>query len=466
MVSPMLKSLLLLLAAPCVLGADVSLPAELFSPLVAQKILATATQVQNPVKYPQWTDRDTGAWDYFNPDTWTSGFFPATLYELNRRTTLCAAEVDAQSLNGSDWLLLGQTWSAGEVPSETNTGVGHDVGFLSFPFVNELQLHPDNQSAITAVNDFANHLAGRFNPIVGCTRSWDTTDPTDFQVIIDNMMNLEVLFVSANLTGNHTLIDIATSHADHTAINHVRPDGSSFHVVDYNSTTGDVISRHTSQGYADNSTWSRGQAWGIYGFANMFHHTQNTSYLDVSRHMAQYFIEHIPDDGIVPWDFNAPLDPPRPADSSASMIAASGLILLSQGELSLSPPNTTGSDYYINTAIQVIANNTALAWRPSWQSLLANGTVNNPQHNNLTGIVYGDYYFVKGANDLVQLGVATCNGTLTGALPSTPSNGSAPGPAATHTDAAQNNGAGAGGATVATMLGAVSGAVLLGSFMI
>ena len=81
-------------------------------------------------------------------------------------------------------------------------------------------------------------------------------------------MNLEVLFVSANLTGNHTLIDIATSHAEHTAINHDRPDASSYHVVDYNSTTGAVISRHTSQGYADNSTWSRGQAWGIYGFAN------------------------------------------------------------------------------------------------------------------------------------------------------------------------------------------------------
>ncbi|EKM55948.1 glycoside hydrolase family 88 protein [Phanerochaete carnosa HHB-10118-sp] len=441
MVSKALKSLVLLLAAPCALAADLSLPVELFSPLVAQKILATANTVQNPTKYPQYTDRVQGVWQYFVPDTWTSGFFPATLYELNRRTTLCAADVSAQGLNGTDWVLLGQTWSAGEVPSETNTGVGHDVGFLSFPFVDELQLHPENQSAITAVNDFANHLAGRFDPAVGCTRSWDTPDPTDFEVIIDNMMNLEVLFVSANLTGNHTLIDIATSHADHTAINHVRPDGSSFHVVEYNATTGVVVSKFTAQGYANNSTWSRGQAWGIYGFANMFKHTQNTSYLETSRRMAAYFINNLPDDGVVPWDFNAPLVPPRPADSSAAMIAANGLILLSQGELSLSPPNKTGSDFYVDTAIQIIANNTALAWRPSWQSLLANGTVNNPEANNLTGIVYGDYYFVKNANDLVDLGVATCNGSLTGTLPSAPSStsstSSVSSPAATNTGGVQ-----------------------------
>lgn len=140
MVSQVLRSLVLLLAAPYALGADLTLPAELFSPLVAQKVLATANTVQNPVKYPQYTDRVQGVWQYFVPDTWTSGFFPATLYELNRRTTLCPSEVSSQALNGTDWVLLGQTWSDGEVPSETNTGVGHDVGFLSFPFVNELQL--------------------------------------------------------------------------------------------------------------------------------------------------------------------------------------------------------------------------------------------------------------------------------------------------------------------------------------
>ncbi|KAF7796909.1 hypothetical protein EIP86_008094 [Pleurotus ostreatoroseus] len=396
-------------------------PPELFSPLIAQKVLATAQTQHNPPQYPQWTDRTAGAWQYFNPDTWTSGFFPATLYALNARAALCPNTSTAQGLNGTDWLALAQTWSAAEVPSETNTTVGHDVGFLSFPFADELAVHPDNQSAITAVNDFAKELAARFSPIVGCTRSWDTADPTDFQVIIDNMMNLEVLFVSANLTGNNTLRDIATSHADKTRINHLRPDGSSFHVVEYNSTTGDVIRQRTAQGYADNSTWSRGQSWGIYGFANMFKHTGNVTYLETSRSMAKYFLTNMPDDGIVPWDFNAPLTPPRPADSSAAMIAANGLLLLSQGELALSPPNTTGADYYTNAAIELIANMTALAWRPEWQSLLANGTVNNPELNNLTGIVYGDYYFVNAGNELISLGLIDCNGNLTGNNETAPS---------------------------------------------
>ncbi|KAI0082871.1 d-4,5 unsaturated-glucuronyl hydrolase-like protein [Panus rudis PR-1116 ss-1] len=382
------------------------LPPESFSPLVAQKVLKTANTVQSPPKYPQWTDRDTGVWDWFSPDTWTTGFFPSTLYALNTRATkLCKHD---KSLQGIDWLGLARMWSAAEVPLETKTGVGHDVGFLSFPFIEEHTLNPDNQTAKDAINNFAKELAARFSPIVGCTRSWDSSDPTDFQVIIDNMMNLEVLFASEALTGNHTLRDIAISHANKTMVNHLRPDGSSYHVVDYNSTTGAVIRQRTSQGFADNSTWSRGQAWGIYGFANMHKHTQIFDYLKTARHMAQYFLDNLPSDGIVPWDFNAPLDPPRPADSSAAMIAASGLILLAQQELTLHPPNVAGSGAYIKAASNIIKSMTALAWKPSWQSLLANGTVNNPAHNNLTGIVYGDYYFIQASNELVSMGLAKC----------------------------------------------------------
>ena len=128
--------------------------------------------------------------------------------------------------------------------------------------------NPENETALEAVNAFAADLAARFSPTVGCTRSWDNPDPTLFRVIIDNMMNLEVLFASYARTGNKTLVDIAVSHADRTLLYHVRPNGSSFHVVEYNATTGEVIGRITAQGYSDNSTWSRGQAWGIYGFAN------------------------------------------------------------------------------------------------------------------------------------------------------------------------------------------------------
>ncbi|KAA1477060.1 d-4,5 unsaturated-glucuronyl hydrolase-like protein [Dentipellis sp. KUC8613] len=393
-----------------------SLPHDtLFSPLIETKLRATAHNISGtPTQYPQYTTRDSGEWIYFPADGWTTGFLPATFYALRTRAQLCG-----NSSGEAEWLEEGRRWATGEVPLETHTGVGHDVGFLSFPFVQELELNPTNASAIEAVNDFANHLAGRFSPIVGCTRSWDSADPTDFQVIIDNMMNLEVLFVSEGLTGNHTLRDIAMSHADKTMVNHVRADGScgSFHVVDYNATTGAVIDQRTSQGYSNSSTWSRGQAWGIYGFANntpaatVHQRTGEQRYLDTARRMASYFIDNLPSDNIVPWDFNAPLDPPRPADSSAAMIATNGLFLLALQENSLSPANNTGALYYTNAAIKILSATTNAFWKPEWNSLLSNGTVNNPANppNNLTGIVYGDYYYINAGNQLLLSGLARCH---------------------------------------------------------
>ncbi|KAE9395807.1 d-4,5 unsaturated-glucuronyl hydrolase-like protein [Gymnopus androsaceus JB14] len=387
-------------------AASAVVPTELFSPLIPQKIANTANSLPSPIQYPQytttWNVTNPGIWLDFIPDTWTSGFFPASLYALNTREALCGA-TSANALGIADWLELGRSTSTGLIPLETNnTNLQHDVGFVSFPFSEELLINPQNQTAIDAVNAFATDLAARFNPIVGCTRSWNTADPTDFTVIIDNMMNLEVLWASYALTRNETLKYIANTHATTTMINHFREDGSTWHVVEYNSTTGDVIRKRTSQGYANWSTWSRGQAWAIYGFANMYNHSQNADFLRTAQRAATYFLDHIPSDGIVPWDFNAPLDPPpRPADSSAATIAANGLLLLAQVD-------PTQADKWTNAAINILQSITELAWNPAWQSLLSNGTVNWPANNFLTGIVYGDYYYITAANTLVQMGLAKC----------------------------------------------------------
>ncbi|KAJ6500596.1 glycoside hydrolase family 88 protein [Mycena sanguinolenta] len=395
----MLASYLLVVLAPLV--ASQTVPAQLYSNLIPQKVLATDKALPIPVEYPQYTDTQVGHWLYFVPDTWTSAFFPTTLYALNTRKNLCGA-TSANGLNAANWLTLGRSASNGLIPLELHNSQGHDVGFLSFPFVEELTINPTNQTALTAVNQFAADLAARFNPTVGCTRSWDTADPTDFTVIIDNMMNLEILWVAYGLTGNKTLRNIALAHADTTMKNHIRPDGSTWHVVEYNSTTGVVIRKRTEQGFSDNSTWSRGQAWGLYGFANMYKHSKNVTYLQTATRLADYFLDNLPSDGIVPWDFNAPLIPaPRPADSSAATIAATGLLLM--GTL-----DSANSQKWINAAINLLSKITNLAWRPSWQSLLSNGTVNWPANNFLTGIVYGDYYYIKAGNDLITMGLAKC----------------------------------------------------------
>ncbi|KAF8061608.1 glycoside hydrolase family 88 protein [Lyophyllum atratum] len=396
---------ILALLSGCVLAVEAAkstVPNELFSPLVPQKVLATFKALPIPTKYPQYTTT-SGTWQYFSPDTWTSGFFPVTGYELNTRKNLCPA-TPANGLGIADWLAVGRAASNGLIPLENGNGQGHDQGFLSFPFVEELIVNPNNETAKTAILAFSKILADRFNPVVGATRSWNTADPTDFQVIIDNMMNLELLFHAETLTGNSTLRKIAIAHADTTMKNHIRPDGSTWHVIEYNSTTGAVIKKRTAQGFSDSSTWSRGQAWGIYGFANMFRLTGDSNYLVTARRLATYFLANIPSDGIVPWDFNAPLIPaPRPADSSAATIAANALLLLAKYETTAS-----ATSLYTNAAIAILNNITRLAWNPSWQSILSNGTVNKPANNQLTGTVYGDYYFIKAGNELINRKLATC----------------------------------------------------------
>ncbi|KAK0227953.1 glycoside hydrolase family 88 protein [Armillaria fumosa] len=373
---------------------------ELYSSLIPSKVLATANKLNN--QFPQYTDSTAGAWQLFSADTWTSGFFPATLYALESRKALCGA-TSANGLNVVDWADLGRKTGAGLAALTTKNSVGHDVGFLSFPYVDELSINPSNATAAAIVNGFATYLAGRFNPTVGCTRSWDSTNPTDFVVIIDNMMNLNVLMVSAQLTGNSTLKNIAISHADTTMKNHIRDDGSTWHVVQYTTTTGAVTDKRTSQGYSDSSTWSRGQAWAVYGYANMYNWTGDNNYLLTARRLATYFLNTLPSDGIVSWDFNAPVEN-RPADSSAATIVATGLLLLAKVETDI-----LNRVKWRTAAINILNDITSLAWDPSWESLLANGTVNKPANNYLTGTVYGDYYYIVAGNELISMGLAKCS---------------------------------------------------------
>ncbi|KDN49997.1 hypothetical protein RSAG8_01333, partial [Rhizoctonia solani AG-8 WAC10335] len=176
-------------------------------------------------------------------------------------------------------------------------------------------------------------------------------------------------------------------------------------------TTGAVVWQRTAQGYADNSTWSRGQAWGIHGFATTYNYTGDLNYWVTSRRLAEYYLSRLPESGVPPWDFDAPAVPGRPSDTSSATIAASGMLMLSRFEQSSS--NTTGANYWANAAVRLLSSTTSLAWREesNWQSLLSNGTVNNPANppNNNTGIIYGDYYYIKAGNELLDRGLMNCS---------------------------------------------------------
>jgi len=241
--------------------SSVAIPSELFSLLIPQKVLSTFQSLPTPILYPHITDSVEGKWIDYSINWWTSGFLPATSYLLLARQKMCNSTPSFDTSEG-DWLTLGRASSGPLANLDAVSSVGHDIGFISFPFVEELMVcvfflihtanlhvifrNPQNQTARDTVNKFAEMLAVRFNPVVGCTRSWDkpTRRSTTFtvsklrsprnskhsyrrrtKVIIDNMMNLELLFHSANLTGNSTLRQIAVSHADATMRNHIRDDG-------------------------------------------------------------------------------------------------------------------------------------------------------------------------------------------------------------------------------------------------
>lgn len=381
-------------------------PASLFDASVARKVLATAQTVRNPPNYPSITST-SGVWQWGSPDNWITGFFPSTLYQMQKRECLCPG-----STGGAPWLSLARMWSAAIPQLHWKNHQGHDVGFISWPFAEEYSLGRSNATASQNIVEFALELSSRFNSAVGCTRSWDGSAPgssssTDFLVIIDNLMNLETLLQAYHLTDNHTFYDVAVAHADTTLKNHFRSDWGSWHVVNYDSKTGAVKKKYTAQGYSDSSTWSRGESWAIYGYAKMFQYTYDQKYLNAARNIAGYFLRRAPA-AYMPWDFDAPASPTPPADSSAAMIAAAGLQVLAAIETDLN--NATGVLKWTNGAQMLITQTASYALKSSWQSLLSNGTRDNhgTPHSNNTGLPYADYFWIKNGNFLLASGQTAC----------------------------------------------------------
>jgi uncharacterized protein YyaL (SSP411 family) len=180
--------------------------------------------------------------------------------------------------------------------------------------------------------DAASSLSTRYKPNAKVIRSWDhNRDKWQCPVIIDNMMNLELLLWAFKESGDSTFYEIAVNHANTTMKNHFRPDYSTYHVVDYDTITGEVLKKQTHQGYADESTWSRGQAWALYGYTLMYRETGDQAYLDQANHIAEFIFTHprLPEDLIPYWDFDAPNIPDEPRDASAAAITASALYELS-----------------------------------------------------------------------------------------------------------------------------------------
>jgi uncharacterized protein YyaL (SSP411 family) len=305
---------------------------------------------------------------------WTSGFFPGSLWLLYEHT-------------GDDELRQYAEHFTSRLESLKDYTGTHDLGFMVFCSYGNGYRLTGNEAYKDVINQASASLATRFNETVGCIRSWNTGrkehPEEDYIVIIDNMMNLEML----EWSGYH---DLARKHADTTIANHFRDDYSTYHVVTYNELTGEVTDKRTAQGDADASAWSRGQAWGLYGYTMMYRVTGLERYLEQAVHIADYLIPRLPEDAIPNWDFDAEK---QMKDSSAGSIMASALIELY---------GHTGNKEYLAVAERQLRSLSSPAYiatvGENGNFILKHGTGHLPAGTEVdVPLTYGDYYFIEAA---------------------------------------------------------------------
>lgn len=313
---------------------------------------------------------------------WCSGFFPGELWYMYERT-------------GDDfWKEKAVEYTAPVEREKTNAGT-HDMGFKVYcSFGNGYRLTGDSTYRDIML-EAARTLTTRYKDKVGAIRSWDhNKDKWQCPVIIDNMMNLELLFWAAKESGDSTFRDIAVNHALTTIKNHFRPDYSSYHVVDYDTITGEVLHKHTHQGYAHESAWSRGQAWGLYGYTMCFRETGRPEFLEQAKHIADFIFNNpnLPEDLIPYWDYNAPNIPDEPRDVSAAAVTACALYELSMYDKENAETHIARAD----KILQSLTDNYR-ARQGADRGFLTLHSVGSASHNSEVDvpIIYADYYFLE-----------------------------------------------------------------------
>ncbi|AGC75460.1 glycosyl hydrolase family 88 [Nonlabens dokdonensis] len=327
----------------------------------------------------------------YNPDTkqilqrpskdWTSGFYAGNLWMLSDVTGESRFRESAQK------------WTAFIEKEKYNDGT-HDMGFKVYNSFGLGYNRTKNEEYKSILLKSAQTLATRFNPNVQSIRSWDfRRDQWEFPVIIDNMMNLELLFEATRLSGDSTFHKLAVTHANTTLKNHFRKDDSTVHVVVYDTISGEVKDRVTHQGYSDDSAWARGQGWAIYGYTMAYRYTNDKRYLEQAEATANFFINHknMREDGIPYWDFDAPNIPNEPRDVSAAAIVASALVELY---------GYTKDEQYINYSKQVLnslkSEEYILPADLDIPFILAHSSGDWSKRSEMDEpIIYGDYYFLE-----------------------------------------------------------------------
>lgn len=333
---------------------------------------------------PRNMEGDATCWHCRKVDKeeWCGGFWPGILwynYEATGDTTI---RKEAEKFTSSLEFLS-------KIPA-----FDHDLGFLMFcSYGNGYRLTHDPHYRQVII-DTADSLATLYNPNVGTILSWPRNVEMlgGHNTIMDNMINLEMLFWAAKNGGGHNLYDIAVKHAETTMKHHFRPDYTCYHVAVYDSVSGDFIKGMTHQGYADNSLWARGQSWAIYGYTMVYRETRDPRFLDFAQKVTDVYLDRLPADYVPYWDFDDPRIPNAPRDASAAAVVASALLEL-QGYV-----QPEQSKKYLTAAEKMLATLGSDAYRCGNRrpAFLDHSVGHHPAGSEIdAAIIYADYYYIE-----------------------------------------------------------------------
>ncbi|MCI1890552.1 MAG: glycoside hydrolase family 88 protein [Schleiferilactobacillus harbinensis] len=345
---------------------------------VQAKYAVTVPRVGEKIPYVS-TDEvytDVGADDIY---WWTNGFYAGLLWELYSHT-------------GDDQYAAAAHQQADRLDKALHGFVGlhHDVGFMWLHAgVADYRLTGSDEGKRRGLIA-ANVLAGRYNPVGRYLVSWNEDRPG--YVIIDSMMNINILYWASQVTGDPRFTEMAKAHADTVLAHHIRPDGSVYHIVNFDPNTGELVGYPQGQGYAPESSWTRGQAWAIYGFALSYRHTGDARYLDAAKRVANYFLANAAlDDNEIPVDFRSPREPVY-SDTSAAAIAANGLLLLGTQVGALERP------LYEDGALALLKHLTEAHtdFDPAHDGIVQGATAEyHSAENREVNMIYADYFYVE-----------------------------------------------------------------------
>lgn len=361
----------------------------------SKQIRKSLSNIDDTTKVPRNILPGQSGWNLVpvSIEEWTAGFWPGVLwYNYEHEQTdesLEAARYYTELLE----------------PLTKLPAYDHDLGFQIFCSYGNGYRLTGNEAYKQIVLNAADTLATLFNPKIGTILSWprevDNGRFAPYNTIMDNMINLEMLYWAAKNGGSSALADIATKHAETTMKYHFREDGSNYHVALYDTLTGDFIKGLTHQGFADHTMWARGQAWAIYGYTFVYRETRDKKFLRFAEKVTDLYLERLPDDYIPFWDFDAPNIPFEPKDASSAAIVASALLELSQLE-----DNDDKASEYFEVAIRILNELSSVRYqsRNNNDAFLMHSTGHWPNNSEVDAAInYADYYYIEALTRLHRI---------------------------------------------------------------